>query len=145
MKKFVFTLGISILFAFSSNAFSQSICPIVTVKVNKVSGKILVGGRLEEPLPNIKVELRKFDDEETLVSTAVTDKSGLFEFDNIRKGEYIFNTYFVFNNELYLKYRAIVKVKKSNSLNSKPSILIRFGIDCHETEIKTVKKVKENL
>lgn len=142
MKYFIF---IFLFFGFCSNTFSQSICPIVTLKVNKVSGKILDGGRLEEPLPNIRVELRNFNDEETLVSTAITDKLGLFEFENIKKGEYIFNTYFIFNDELYLKYRAVVKVKKSNSLKSKPSILISFGIDCHETEIKKYNKVKEEL
>lgn len=142
MKYFIF---IFLFFGFCSNAFSQTICPIVTVKVNKASGKILDGGRLEEPLPNIKVELRNFDEKETLVSSTITDKSGVFEFKNIKKGEYIFNTYFVFNDNLYLKYRAVVKVKKSNSLKSKPSILIRFGIDYHETQIKTIKKVKEEL
>jgi hypothetical protein len=74
-----------------------------------------------------------------LVATATTDEKGLFEFKEIQKGEYIFIVYFVFNGNLELNYRAVVKVKKSNSSKSTPSIIVRFAFDCWETEAVTVK------
>lgn len=139
MNKFFVIFSTVFLFASNVIVFSQAICPIRTLKVNKINGKILDGGKSEEPLPEIKLELIKFDEEETIVSTVFTDKAGYFEFENIEKGKYGLIIYFVFNGNLYLKYRAIVKAKKTDSPKVKPSILIRFGVDCHETEAISIK------
>jgi len=139
MKKVIFIFSIALLFvAFPFSAFSQAMCPIITLKVNKVRGNIVYKDGKTEPIPDIKLELRKPDDEETLVSTATTNESGLFEFKDIQKGAYILIVDFVINGKSWLEYRTVVKVKKSNSSKSKPSILIRFAIDCFETEAVTI-------
>jgi 5-hydroxyisourate hydrolase-like protein (transthyretin family) len=137
MKNFLL-LTLFFLSLFNFSVFSQAICPTKTLKVNKVNGQILDGGKLETPLPNIKVELREINENERLVSEVYTNKSGVFEFENIKKGKYFFNVYFVFNNDLYLTYRAVVKVNKTNSSKLKPSILIRYGVDCWNTEATVI-------
>lgn len=137
MKK-IFLVSIFI-FVISQIVFSQAVCPITTLKINKVGGQIIAKGKLATPIPNQKIELRNLDEKETFVSETITNENGEFEFSGIKKGKYAFNVDFVLNGSYLLKYRAIVKVKKSNSSKSKPSILILFGGNCWETEALTIK------
>ncbi len=137
MRKSYFIL--LILSIFTSNAFSQAVCPIKTLKVNKVNGKILLGGKSKEPFPDTKIDLFKFDEKETVISTTATNEDGYFEFDNIKKGKYGLNVHIVINGMSYPPYRAIVKVKKTDSSKLKPSILIIYSGDCWDTEAETVK------
>jgi hypothetical protein len=46
----------------SPNVFSQGVCPITTLKVNKVNGKIVSKFNKDDVLPDLKVELRKTND-----------------------------------------------------------------------------------
>ncbi len=137
MRKSYFIL--LILSIFTSNAFSQAVCPIKTLKVNKVNGKILLGVKSKIPYSNAGIFLFKLDDVETIVSTTTTNEEGYFEFDNIKKGKYGFKFDVIFDGMLYRPYRAIVKVKKTDSSKLKPSILIIYSGDCWDTEAETVK------
>lgn len=136
MKKFSLTIFLIFLSAFLKTVYCQSTCPISTLKVNKVSGTVVDKMTPTTVLSKIKIEVRKTDDAETLVSTTTTDKDGLFEFNGIEKGKYIFIVDF---GQLFSQYRAVIKVKESNSPKTKPSILVRFGGDCWETEIVKAK------
>ncbi len=137
MKKLISLALILFFGAFSATVHCQAVCPIITLKVNKVSGKIIEKGKLATPFPDVKVELRKINDEETLVSSTTSDKLGFFEFEEIEKGKYLF--LLDFNKPSFVNYRAVVKVKKTNSSKSKPSILIVYSGDCWDTEALTVK------
>ena len=126
-----------VLTCFFTTIYSQAVCPISTAKVNSIQGRVVENIGSQKPWPDIVVEIRNFGDNETLVSTTKTDKDGLFSIAGLQKGKYVMNV--IFDVRYISTYRLIAKVKRSNSSKKKPSILVRLGSDCWETEVTIVK------
>src|SRR5690349_8467099 len=72
----------SLLFVFCSNVLAQT-------KSGKISGTILDGS--SKPVPSVTVSLLKVKDG-ALVKTALTNKEGKYEFENIAEGSYFVST-----------------------------------------------------
>ena len=125
---------------FHSQIMAQGVCPITTLKIGELKGKVVTSGRAEdEPLAQTKVELRRLDENETLVSSAVTDEKGTFEISEIKSGKYRLVVWFILNNQLYFKYYVKLEIKdKLKKAKRKSSILIKLGIDCQSSEASLV-------
>lgn len=123
--------GVLLAASFSANA--QSVCPIVTVKVNSFSGRAVENTASAAPWQNLVIELRRRDDEQTLIARTTVDKQGRFSIGQLKKGTYLVDL----KHEYITPYRFVAKVTKSNSSKPKPSILVRLGLDCWNTGITT--------
>ena len=124
--------GVLLAASFSANA--QAVCPIVTVKVSSFSGRVVENTPSAAPWQNLVIELKRRDDEQTLISTRTVDQNGRFAIGQLKKGRYLVDLI-----HEYISYRLVVKVTESNSLKLKPSILVRLGLDCWNTDVTTVQ------
>ena len=119
---------------------AQGICPLPSLRVDSVKGKVVTQGKNEdEPLSQAKVELRRLDDKETLVASTVTDNGGLFEITSSPKGKYRLVIWFSVNNQLYFKYYIKLNVvKRVKKPKEKMSILVKLGVDCFNSEASLI-------
>jgi hypothetical protein len=61
------------------SSFAQGICPISTLRIDRVRGKVLWNDKNAEPITKTKVELKRLDEEQSLVTSTLTDDAGFFE------------------------------------------------------------------
>jgi hypothetical protein len=141
MKKLTFS-ALLILFVLtfcSLPNYAQSICHVVNLRANRVKGRVLSQGRIEEPIRQTRVELKRLDERLSLVTSALTDDSGYFEIKNIRKGEYILVAWFTNEEQTFHKYYMGLQVMKTSDTKSKNLIEIKLGLDCFTSEAKLIK------
>lgn len=121
---------------------AQSMCPLKTLKINKIQGKITAQERKNTiPLSYTKIDLQRLGDPDVLVTTVETDDKGFFEISNIPKGEYRLAVHFIVDGrEIVPKYDVILKVKKSNVSESNKYICIFLAFDCGDNTAKVFKK-----
>lgn len=132
----LFILFISML---CSRNYAQSMCSITTLKTNSVKGKVLWNDKPAQPIVKTKVELKRLDETQSLVSSVLTDNLGFFEIGNIKKGEYVLDTWLYVDEKPYFAYRIGLKVKKTNDTKSKSLIVVKLGLDCWNSEVSVAK------
>ncbi len=123
----------------SSQSYAQAICPIKTLKIDSVKGKVIWNDKTEAPIAKIKVELKRLDEEQSLVKSIFTGKNGFFEFKKLKKGKYAVDVWLYVDEEPYFVYRVALKVKKSNVIKSNSQILVKLGLDCWDSEASVEK------
>jgi hypothetical protein len=138
-KKEVFFIFFIILISgiYSLPSFAQGICPITTIKLGRIKGKVVSQGRNEVPVSATKVELFNLKSNKVLIASVMTDENGFFEFDSIKKGTYGLTAWFTIKEETYLKYAVILKVTKNQKENNQ-MVYIRLGMDCFESDAKLI-------
>ncbi len=141
----IISVFLFLLIVFSAESIcgnAQDLCPLKTVKLNKIQGKIMAkGSRDKVPLPHTKIELERLGSPVVLVATVETDEEGFFEINNIKKGEYRLVVHYIYNGVvLNPKYNLILKVKKSNADKSKKFLYVELAFDCGNTTVKLVKR-----
>lgn len=127
-------------FSCSSTADAQSMCPIKTVTVDSVQGKVdAIDGASTFPLQGLKLELVRIGPVDTSLGTAVTDEKGVFKFNDIPKGAYRLSVSYVYKGvEVAPKYDLVLRLKKPNS-NSKKYIHVSLSIDCGQNTVEVRK------
>jgi hypothetical protein len=74
------------------SSFAQAMCDIKTFRLDKVKGKVISNApKGYEPIPQAKVELwriSKADEDDSLITSIVSDENGLFEIGSIKRGLY---------------------------------------------------------
>ncbi len=140
MKKFGVPVLITlILLGLCSQNYAQGICPITTLKINRIQGKVLSNDKLQEPIRQTKVELTRLGETVSLNYSTLTNDSGYFEINNVKKGKYALGVWLTVNEKPYFNYRAAITVKKSNDSKSKDLILVNLGLDCFTSEVSISK------
>ncbi len=119
--------------------FAQAICPIETLKVNSLNGKVIWNDKTEAPIAKTKVDLIKLDEEQNLLSSIFTDEDGFFEFKELEKGKYAIDVWLYVDEKPYFVYRVALKVKKSSATKSNSQIQVKLGLDCWNSEANIVK------
>ncbi len=140
MKK----LSLSVLFVLFTltlcpPSYAQAICPLTTLKTDSVRGKVLWNDKTTAPITKTKVELKRFDEEQSLVTSTLTNENGFFEIHNLKKGEYGLDVWLYVDEKSYFVYRVALKVKKSNDAKSNSLIVVKLGLDCWNSEASVMK------
>lgn len=127
-------LLLSVIYCLPS--FAQSTCPVKTLNVNEVKGKVVSLGKNEVPVSGTKVELFQLNDD-ALVKSVLTDEKGFFKIDNVKSGKYRLLVWFTIEGETYLKYNLILKVVENQKENNRV-VYVRLGMDCFESDAKLI-------
>lgn len=118
------------------SAFPQSMCPIKTVKVNSLNGKVVENSIGQNPWANVVVELRLDNETQTLSSTTVTGEDGSFIFPQVKKGKYLLD---IRTNALS-SYRLVVRTRGVNDTAKAASFLVKLDPDCGKNEVKLLNR-----
>jgi uncharacterized surface anchored protein len=121
---------------YSLPSFAQSTCPVTTLSVATVKGKVVSQGKIEVPVSGTKIELFRMNDE-ALVESVLTDENGFFKIANVKNGKYRLVVWFTIEGATYLKYNLILKVKKNRKENNQ-MVYIRLGMDCFSSDAKLI-------
>lgn len=118
----------------------NAICPITTLKVKQVVGKVVWADNPESPVSNTRIDLVTLGESQELLESMKTDENGFFEFRDVKKGKYALNVYLLIagSTEVAPRYWVPLKVTRSNSTNSRRHILILRAFDCWDSEAKLV-------
>jgi len=111
-------------------ASGQSMCPIKTIRVGKLLGKVVEKSDSASPLQNVSLELRSTDEAQSLIATTTTDKDGGFRFDSVKNGRYSID----FRPGWMDSYRLVVKFR-SNGQTKGGSFVVKLDLDCGNNEI----------
>lgn len=108
------------------------VCSLSAAAQENSRGKITatILNNQQQPVENATVELRKAKDS-SLVKIAVTDKTGLAEFENIRFGDYLIKTSIV---NFKTQYSTVFSLSASQNMVQVPSLSLQPGA----TELATV-------
>jgi hypothetical protein len=140
MKKVsLLLLLILVTLTLHTSGHAQGICPIITLKVNRISGKILWNDKNAQPITKTKVELKRLDEKESLTASTITNDLGFFEINNIKTGKYGLDVLLSVDEKPYFVYRIALKVKKSNATKSESIIALKLGLDCFNSEARIIK------
>jgi hypothetical protein len=141
MKKLIFItlLLLLSLTVCSLPNYSQHLCHVINLETNRVKGRVLSQGKTEKPIRQTKVELIRFDERLSFVSSVLTDDTGYFEIKNIRNGGYFLIAWHTNDEEASDKYYVGLQVMKTNDTKSKNLIQIKLGLDCSTSEAKLIK------
>lgn len=115
--------------------YSQSVCPIKTVKVGSLNGRVVDAVKGVAPWTNVTVVLRANNDEQTRLSSTTTDENGYFKFRTRTEGRYLLD----FSTSMFPTYRAVVRLGNSRKTSAKPWLIVRLGSDCWESDIAPLK------
>ena len=124
-------LPVLIIVLLSISASGQGVCPIETIRVNKLSGQIVENSKAKSPWPNILVELRSSREGEPLISTARTDENGLFRFAPSKTGTYFLHV----DTQHFPRYRLVIKFKGPSRHTKGGGFRILLDPDCGKTEV----------
>jgi len=129
----------------SSTADAQSMCPIKTITVDSIQGKIDAIDRAGTfPLPGIRLELVRIGTVDTSIGTAVTDERGVFKLTDIPRGEYRLSVPYVYKGvEVAPIYDIVLRLKKPNS-KSKKYIHVSLSVDCGQNTVELRKNLRPN-
>lgn len=117
----------------------NAICPITTLKVEQVVGKVVWADNPESPVPNTRIDLVTLGESQEIVDSMETDENGFFEFKDVKKGNYALNIYLIVGStEVAPRYWVPLKVTRTNSTNSRRHILILRAPDCWDSDAKMV-------
>ena len=111
-------------------ASGQSMCPIKTIKVGKLLGKVVERSDSASPLQNVSIELRSTDEAQSLIATTTTDKDGGFRFSSVKNGKYSID----FRPEWMESYRLVVKLRSSGQTRG-GSFVVKLDLDCGKNEV----------
>ncbi len=140
MKKLSFSiLFVLLTLALYSPSYGQAICPITTLKISGVKGKVLWNDKTVAPITKTKVDLKRLDGEQSLVTSTLTDENGFFEINNLKKGKYGLDVWLYVDEKPYFVYRVALKVTKSNETKVSSLIVAKLGLDCWTSEASVVK------
>lgn len=140
MKKLSFSiLLVLIVLLLRSASYGQAICPITTLKIGGVKGKVLWNDKTSAPITKTKVELIRLGEEDSLITSTLTDENGFFEINNLKKGKYGLDVWLYVDEKPYFVYRVALKVTKSNAKKSNSLIVVKLGLDCWTSEAGIVK------
>lgn len=141
MMKYRFSIpAFLIVLILSSQIFAQSMCPITTLTVNRIRGKVLTNDQQQVPIKQAKVELFSLGETDSLVASAFTDDLGYFNITNVQKGKYAIEAAFAVEGVTHLKYRFVLKVKKSNDTRSSALIMVKLDANCFDSEVSISKQ-----
>ena len=138
-KIFIFLSVIFVCGIYSLPSFAQGICPITTIKLGRIKGKVVSQGKNEVPISATKVELFNLNENKVLIDSVMTDEKGFFKFDNINKGIYGLTVWFTIKGQTYLKYDVILKVTKNQKeKENNKMVYVRLGMDCFNSDAKLI-------
>ena len=112
-------------------ASAQGICPIKTVKVDKLIGQVVENTKARTPWTNVLVELRSSRGSEPIISTARTDENGSFGFVPPGKGTYFLDV----ATQHFPSYRLVIKYRGLSRDTKGGGFFIRLDPDCGKTEV----------
>ena len=140
MKKLSFSiLFVLFILVLCSPNYGQAICPITTLKIGSVKGKVLWNDKTVAPITRTKVELIRLGEEDFLISSTLTNENGFFEISNLEKGKYGLDVWLYVDEKPYFVYRVALKVTKSNATKSDSLIVVKLGLDCWTSEAQRGK------
>ena len=121
------------------SSYGQAICPITTLKIGGIKGKVLWNDKTAAPITKTKVELKRLDEAQSLVTSILTDENGFFEINNLKKGKYGLDVWLYVDEKPYFVYRVALKITKSNETKSNSLLVVKLGLDCWTSEASVVK------
>lgn len=145
-RTFLSQVTVFLLVYLSLAGHPAAMCPLKTLSVNKVQGRITEidtrKGFPDPPLAHTKVVLKRLGDEEDiLVGEAETDATGFFEIAAVPKGTYRLVVYFIVDGrDITAPYHVILKVKKSKAKKSRKYIHVSMSYSCFDTTAETVRR-----
>lgn len=120
---------------------AQDLCPVKTVVVNSVQGRVFGGGSEVTPIVGTLVELRTISAENRLVESTRTDKEGRFRFQNQDDGNYRVIVHLeIEGRDVMPSFDFIARIKKGKAPGRELRIVLEM--DCAYTVIQRVKKPK---
>lgn len=123
-----------------TKVFSQSMCRLKTVNLEKAQGRVLYDEPNADDNVEIKLKLYTIGDTEREIADTKINQKGFFKFEKVPKGEYRLGIFFFLNGvEVIPRYDLILKIKKSNRKKSKKYVTINLNIDCNQTIVNVVK------
>ncbi|MCZ2391530.1 MAG: carboxypeptidase-like regulatory domain-containing protein [Acidobacteria bacterium] len=130
-----------IILVWCSVVSGQSICPLETVKVEKIQGRVMIPAEHgSRPLPHTKVEVEKFGNPDRFISAVETDENGMFQIDGIERGEYRLSVRYIVNAiEIVPKFDIILDVERSDVSKSNKFLSVLLTYDCAENQVKVIK------
>jgi hypothetical protein len=111
-------------------------CPIKTVKVKALNGRVVENSTSQPPWQNVVVELRLDDETQTLRLTTVTDENGSFNFGKVKNGKYFLD----FRTNVVPSYRLVVRTNGVKDSAKGASFLVKLDSDCGNNEVKVLKR-----
>lgn len=141
---FLVLLFVSLIYAFPN--YAQGVCPTTILRIGKIQGLVVTPGKNEdEPLARTKVELRRPDETQSLVTSTLTNDSGSFEMSDIRAGKYLLVVWLTVEQQVYFKYFITLNLeKRMKDSKSKTLILIKLGTDCFKSEASVINSALLN-
>lgn len=92
-KALLLLLAVLFVCVTSVRTFSQSMCVIQPISVERVKGQIFFGyeGK-RRPEPNVRVEVTSFNNDKRVIAKTIADAEGRFEIRNLKPGKYFLRT-----------------------------------------------------
>ncbi|MBS1769610.1 MAG: hypothetical protein JSS77_08100 [Acidobacteria bacterium] len=138
--RFMLTVSVIVLAGYGSS-LGQSMCPLETVNIDKVQGKIIVPDEQgSHPLPHTRVELQKLGHPDSLIAAVETDENGDFQIKNIARGKYRLVVHYIVNGiEVVPKFDVILAVRRSYASQSNKYVSVLLTYDCFENQVKVIE------
>ncbi len=128
---------IFLLIVFAVPILANTTCPIETVSVPNLRGKVV--GEWKNglyPIASTRIEVRRIDDKQSLIFTTKTNASGYFELRSIKKGSYQLIVFRYANDQIMFRYTISLQlIKKKTKVDDGTSILVTLGIDCYDSKV----------